>query len=290
MTGLIGSELSRWTLRLVIETQFLPGDAGQRGINEHSGLLGICLQRQGKRKERRTTMVSSAQSIDKDASKPKIWKGSVHPHLSITSSTHGTRVTKRSFSSTHDLTWWVRPTFHSQSLATGALRSTKSLDPFLAPAILIAHFPALCRTSKWRPCVVQKRGCPPTHASLSQACTMHAVIMDDAAPPSALLKAALLGGHISAPRAMAFGTVLGRFFRALRTWGRGMEAGGGGRLCEALAVNIFACYALVTYGRVYATPPRASSSHSRARRRATWRVGGNAACGRGASGTAGCAD
>ena len=82
---------------------------------------------------------------------------------------------------------------------------------------------------------------------------LHAVIMDDAGPHSATLKAALLAGHISAPHAAALGTALGRFLRALHTWGRGTEAGG--RLREALGANVFArdIYALVTYDRVCAT-------------------------------------
>jgi hypothetical protein len=68
---------------------------------------------------------------------------------------------------------------------------------------------------------------------------LHTVIMDDVGPRSAPLKVALLAGHISAPPAAALGTALGRFLRALHTWGRGTEAGGGGggrlRVVEALA-------------------------------------------------------
>ncbi|KAH9065611.1 kinase-like domain-containing protein [Lactarius vividus] len=75
---------------------------------------------------------------------------------------------------------------------------------------------------------------------------MHAVIMDDAGPRAAPLKAALLAGHIPTPRAAALGTALGRFLRDLHTWGRRTEAGG--KLREELAANVFArdIYALIT--------------------------------------------
>ncbi|KAH9170134.1 kinase-like domain-containing protein [Lactarius sanguifluus] len=82
---------------------------------------------------------------------------------------------------------------------------------------------------------------------------MHAVIMDDAAPHAAPLKAALLAGHIPTPRAAALGTALGLFLRDLHTWGRRTEAGG--KLREELAANVFArdIYAFITYDRLCAT-------------------------------------
>ncbi|KAH9060355.1 kinase-like domain-containing protein [Lactarius deliciosus] len=82
---------------------------------------------------------------------------------------------------------------------------------------------------------------------------MHAVVMDDAAPRAAPLKAALLAGHIPTPRAAALGTAIGLFLRDLHTWGRRTEAGG--KLREELAANVFArdIYALITYDRLCAT-------------------------------------
>ena len=82
---------------------------------------------------------------------------------------------------------------------------------------------------------------------------VHAVIMADAGPRSMPLKAALLADQIPASRAAALGTSLGRFLRALHTWGRHTEAGCG--LREALGANVFArdIYALVNYGRLGAT-------------------------------------
>lgn len=82
---------------------------------------------------------------------------------------------------------------------------------------------------------------------------MHAVVMDDAGPRAAPLKAALLAGHISTPRAAALGTALGRFLRDLHTRGRRTEAGR--KLREELAANDFArnIYALITYGSLCTT-------------------------------------
>ncbi|KAH8992458.1 hypothetical protein EDB92DRAFT_1858014 [Lactarius akahatsu] len=82
---------------------------------------------------------------------------------------------------------------------------------------------------------------------------MHAVIMDDAGPRAAPLKAALLAGHISTPRGAALGTALGRFLRDLHTRGRHTEAGR--KLREELAANDFArnIYALITYGSLCTT-------------------------------------
>jgi hypothetical protein len=82
---------------------------------------------------------------------------------------------------------------------------------------------------------------------------MHAVIMDDAGLRAAPLKAALLAGQISAPRAAALGTALGQFLRDLHTWGRRTEAGC--RLRETLGANVFAreIYAFINYGQLSAT-------------------------------------
>ncbi|KAH8997687.1 kinase-like domain-containing protein [Lactarius hatsudake] len=82
---------------------------------------------------------------------------------------------------------------------------------------------------------------------------MHAVVMDDAAPRAAPLKAALLAGHIPTPRAAALGAALGRFLRDLHTWGHRTEAGR--KLREELAGNVFArdIYASITYDRLCAT-------------------------------------
>ncbi|KAH9081518.1 kinase-like domain-containing protein [Lactarius deliciosus] len=55
---------------------------------------------------------------------------------------------------------------------------------------------------------------------------MHAVVMDDAGPRAAPLKAALLAGHIPTPRAAALGTALGRFLRDLHSAGPPHRSGG----------------------------------------------------------------
>ena len=110
---------------------------------------------------------------------------------------------------------------------------------------------------------------------------LHAVIVDDAGH-AASLKGALLAGQIPTPRAAALGIALGQFLRGLHTWGRSTEEGGQAMRrtrCERLrALHIRPARRDATHAQVHcgrAAPPCA-------RRRATWRVGGDTARHRGA--------